>query len=134
MARLTVQDTMAQLDWLTDRISTQVRWFAAAVVALIWGLLLAPPATFRLWPAALLSVGLLAVSVLFVDFLQYAVGFIAVRRQHQRLLDAPSAAAEGYDARDPWYRARADFFWAKQGLAVATFLGLLFALIPPLAR
>jgi hypothetical protein len=30
MASLAVQDTMAQLDWLTDRISTQVRWFAAA--------------------------------------------------------------------------------------------------------
>lgn len=129
---VTVKDTMAQMDWLSDRISTQVRWFAAGVVALVWGLLLTPPTSVRPWHAALISVGLLAVSVLFFDFLQYAAGYLSVRRLHRAILGAPDQRVAGYDPNDPWYRARTGLFWIKQGFAVATFVGLLVALLPGL--
>ena len=131
---VTLKDTMAQLDWLSDRISTQVRWFAAAVIGLVWGLLLTPPSTVHFLPSALTSVGMLAVTILFFDFLQYSCGYIATQRQHRRLLELPGQQAEGYDAQDPWYRARTDFFWVKQGFAVLTFFALLAAFIPGLVQ
>ncbi len=131
---VTIQDTMTQLDWLSDRISTQVRWFAAGVVVLLWGLLVAPPTTVRLSSSALIFVGLLAVSVLFLDFLQYAFGYLSVRHLHEEILRTPDAALPGYDTDDPRYQARTAFFWAKQVFAVATFFGLFAALLPGLLK
>lgn len=134
MTQITVQDTMAELTTLSDRISTQVRWFAGGVVALLWGLLVTPPAGIRVSSAGLIAVGLLAVSVLFADFLQYSCGFMAVRRTHNTLLRVPDHVLSGYDTGDPRYVARTIFFWGKQILAVLTFLGLLAVLLPGLLR
>jgi hypothetical protein len=124
MAPVTLQDTISQLDWLSDRISTQVRWFAAGVVALVWGLLVTPPVSIRLSASALMCVGLLAVSVLFADFLQYAVGFLSVRRLHKEILSSPEKSLPGFDTSDPLYQARTVLFWVKQMLGIATFVSL----------
>ena len=131
---VTTQDTHAQLDWLSDRISTQVRWFAAGVLALVWGLLVTPPASLKLSPRILLVVALLAVSVLFFDFLQYAVGYLSVQRTHREILKAPEHSVSGFDTTDFCYRARRVFFWTKQVMAVLTFAGLIAAILPGLAK
>jgi hypothetical protein len=131
---MTIQDTSTQLDWLSDRISTQVRWFAAGVVALVWGLLVTPPATVKLSPRVLLVVALFAVSVLFFDFLQYAVGYLSVRHLHREILGAPDQSVAGFDTTDPRYRARLFFFWLKQAMAVLTFAGLIAAILPGLTK
>jgi hypothetical protein len=122
------------MDWLSDRISTQVRWFAAGVLALVWGLLVTPPATLKLPPRALLVVALLAISVLFFDFLQYAFGFLSVRRLHREIIGAPDRQVAGFDTTDPCYRARFCFFWIKQAMAILTFTVLLAAVLPGLAK
>jgi hypothetical protein len=127
---LTTQHTMSDLDWLSDRISTQVRWFAAGVVGLVWGLLVTPPAALRLSSSVLLVVALLAISVLFFDFLQYAAGYLAVRRLHREILETPGQAVAGFNTRDLCYCARHFFFWTKQAIAILTFIGLIAALVP----
>jgi hypothetical protein len=129
---VTTQDTTAQLEWLSDRISTQVRWFAVGVLALVWGLLVTPPVTLKLPPQALLVVALLAVSVLFFDFLQYAVGYLSAHRLHREILETPGQSLAGFDRKDPWRRARFFFFWTKQVMAVLTFAGLIATVLPGL--
>jgi hypothetical protein len=131
---VTTQDTGAQMDWLSERISTQVRWFAAGVLALVWGLLVTPPEALKLSPQVLLVVALLAVSVLFFDFLQYAVGYLSVHHLHREILRAPDHSVAGFDTTDLRYRARRLFFWLKQAMAVLTFAGLISAILPGLAK
>jgi hypothetical protein len=126
---VTAQDTMAQLDRLSDRISTHTRWVAGVILALIWGLIVTPPATIKLPFAALVWVGLLSVSALFVDFLQYACGYKATRQLHRIILDAPSQSVAGYNTDDPWYRAREKCFTLKQILIIVTFLALVATLL-----
>ncbi len=98
------------------------------------GLLVTPPASLKLSPSVLLVVALFAVSVLFFDFLQYAVGYLSVRRLHREILGAPDRSVTGFDTTDPRYRARFFFFWLKQAMAVLTFAGLIAAVLPGLVK
>jgi hypothetical protein len=120
---------MAQMDLLSDRISTQIRWFAAGVIALIWGLLTTPPGSIRVPFHPLVVVGLLAVSVLFCDFLQYTAGYLSTRRLHRKLLDSPDQVIDGYDPRDLYRNIRFALFWIKQALAIVTFAVLAITLL-----
>jgi hypothetical protein len=124
MTPLTAKETSAELDWLTDRISTQVRWFAGGVVALVWGVLETPPKSIGLSSTALVLVGLSAVSILFFDFAQYVAAFVAARRSHNKLLETADQTLPGYDPTDLARRARTMFFWVKIVLTVLTFFGL----------
>jgi len=129
MAPMTAKDTMTEMASLSDRISTQVRWFAAGVVALIWGLLTTPPSSIRFPFLPLVVVGLLAVSVLFCDFLQYSAGYLSTWRLHRKIINSPNQTIDGYDARDPYRNTRFAFFWVKQMLAIVTFAVLAITLL-----
>ncbi len=131
---VTLEDTIRDRDWLSDKLSTQARWFAGAVVLLLWGLISAPAPPVRLSATALVFVGLLAITVLFIDFLQYAAGYIATERLAREILRLEDRRIDGYDRREPFYRARRWCFWGKQIAAAVTFVALLVVLVPALVR
>lgn len=131
---VTLDKTMEDMNFNSDKISTQARWFAGGVVILLWGLITTKPPAVPLAPWTVALVGLLAVSVLFVDFCQYAFGYVSTRRLHRAILATDKREVEGYNTRDFAYRARTFCFYAKQVLAVATFIALLYALVPALIR
>jgi hypothetical protein len=132
MDPITEKENRAELDWVTDKISSQVRWFAVGVLAFVWGLLTAREPAVRCWTPALVLCGLLGSTTLFADFLQYVAGYraaLVLRAQLRR-----GERVEGYDPDDVWRRVRHWLFLIKQGLAVATFLALIVAVAPALGR
>lgn len=104
------------LNWVTDRLSTQVRTVALSVLALAWGLLIGDKeadksiAMQRKWH--LLGIGGAAVVAMFFDFMQYVSGYInthALLREMER-----TGATSGSYNTDSWsYRFRMAFFYAK---------------------
>jgi len=126
-ATTSTKETVAELQWLSDRISSQVRAIAIGVLAVAWAVLLSPPKDLPISPAAMLWVALVT---LVADLLQYVLGYINTRRHHQHLLR--ENIEEGYDASVPLYRARIGCFWGKQLLAAGAFVGLVYALLPAL--
>ncbi len=73
------QDIYGELDFLTDLLSSRVRWLAGAVLALSWGLAIADPKVSG--PVAvpshsLLMPMILALAVILCDFLQYIFGYL----------------------------------------------------------
>src|SRR5437016_7123714 len=104
MATTSTKETVVELQWLSDRISSQVRAIALGVLAVAWAVLLSPPKDLSISSAAMLWVALIALLTLVADLLQYVLGYINTRRHHQHLLR--ENIEEGYDASVPLYRAR----------------------------
>jgi len=123
------EEVIQQMDWLSDRLSSQVRSVALGILALTWGLLIgADSIPGAINPSHLLFVGLLAILAMSCDFLQYAAGYRNARRLYMemRTTGAPEA---GYPV-DFYRRCRDYLFAAKQwivGLAAAWLIGLLLA-------
>jgi len=127
----TKKDIIADLDAVTDKLSSQVRTTAVAVLALTWGLLIgdspaAQAISLQLKPSLVLLGGA-SVSVLFLDFLQYFAGYFStmnVLREIER-----TGIDEGqYDYRSLFHRLRRFFFWAKQIALILTVIVLLTVL------
>jgi hypothetical protein len=121
------------LDFLSDRLSTQVRTIGLALLAVSWAVLTTKPAIFQnvspeFWQW-LFRVEALAVLSLTCDYLQYALGYINTDRLRRSLESNKKQPKElDYDYSHPLYRARTAFFWLKQILvaaAVVVFIGLL---------
>jgi len=126
---VTPKETLNELQWLSDRLSNQVRLVATGVLALCWGLIITPPATLGLSARALLVVSLLALATMVLDLLQYVVGYINTLGVHRRALRDADVA---FDRSAPLYRLRMGLFWGKQILAGVAFLALLAVLLPSL--
>jgi putative endonuclease len=84
-----------QLDFLSDRISTQVRTVSLGVLALTWGLLIGESqvakALSQQWKTNLVGIGATAILVMFLDFLQYAAGY----RDNMKLREKMNRAGLG---------------------------------------
>jgi hypothetical protein len=124
------KDTLAELQWLSDRLSAQVRAIALAVLAVAWALIFSQPANLTVSTRSLLWVCVIALLTLIADLLQYVVGYINTRRHHREVLR--TKVDQGYDPDEPLYRARRFLFWAKQVLAGASFIALVWVLLPVL--
>src|SRR6266849_5677865 len=110
-------DVLKELDVVTDKISTQVRTTAIAVLALTWGLLVGDSATakdiaLQLRPE-LVVLGAASVCVLFLDFLQYFAGYFSTRKLLDEMENTNANEGE-YSYGTFYYRLRVFFFWAKQ--------------------
>lgn len=113
------------LDFVTDRLSTQVRQLALGVLAVVWALLVAAKSELRLdWsPVLLLALAGLSILTLLVDFLQYVAAYFASRRA---LDDVESGGTGQYRASWLSWRLRRWCFGAKLVVCVVTvgvFLG-----------
>lgn len=129
---VTTQETLQELQWLSDRISTQVRIIALGILATAWALLVNPPAAIAINPRGLLWAMLFSILIAIADLAQYLAGYLNTRRHHRRLLKDQTET--DFDRRAPLYRLRLQLFWAKQAMTALAFLTLLATIIPPLIR
>ena len=112
----TKKEVIEQMDWLTDRMSNQIRTVGLGVLALTWGLLIggtdAAKAIGNRHHKGLLMVGVLVVISMFLDFLQYRFGYQNVRKLYKSMV--ASGAEEAKYQRDPFRKAREGLFEGKQ--------------------
>jgi hypothetical protein len=124
-----VPEVSEEAQWLSDRLSVQVRWVAVGILAFVWGLIISPPRELVLSQRLILWAGLLAIAALLVDLLQYVVGYIYT----VRLLRTMERGADAsYNRRHPLYRLRHYCFVAKQIIALGAGVMLAIAVLPPL--
>jgi hypothetical protein len=123
------------LDFLSDRLSTQVRTIGLALLAVSWAILTTRPVVFQnvspvFWKW-LFRVEALSVLSLACDYLQYALGYIYTDRL-RKSLESNTKHPKGldYDYSHPLYRARTAFFWLKQMLVAAAVVVFICLLIP----
>ncbi len=126
---LTVKDLVTELQYLSDRLSTQVRTIALAVLALVWLFLAGgkdAPTLTRYPPRwCLLVVAALALMAMMCDHLQYVSGYVSSKRTLDEA-ERKEKAKTDFDYTSWPYRLRVWMFWAKQALtfaAVATLVG-----------
>ncbi|MGA2483969.1 MAG: hypothetical protein ABSF92_12720 [Candidatus Acidiferrales bacterium] len=124
-------EVLKELDVVTDRISTQVRTTAIAVLALTWGLLVGDSPTAKgiavqLKPE-LVVLGAASVCVLFLDFLQYFAGYFSTKKLLEEMENTNAGEGE-YNYASLYYRLRIFFFWAKQVFLIFTVVILLLVL------
>ena len=126
-----LDDIYKELDWLTDRLSTEVRTVALGVLAVAWGLLMSDKgptqevAQQRKWH--LLFIGGGCVLVLFLDYLQYFAGYIntsEVRKSYEK--DPPVQTT--YQSKKVSWFFRRFFFVAKQVALAAVVIWLMIVL------
>ena len=124
-------DVLKELGDITDKISTQVRTTAVAVLALTWGLLVGDSATakdiaVKLRPE-LVVLGAASVFVLFVDFLQYFAGYFSTKKVLDEM-ETKNVSEGEYSYTNFFWRLRIFFFWTKQVCLILLVLILLSVL------
>lgn len=128
----TLKEVIEDLNWLCDRISTQVRTMSIGLLAITWGLLIGKPEITQplpLWlKKNLLAIGILALVVMLSDFLQYFVGFWVVDSLRKSMEAKKQTEAE-YDYGTIPYKLREFFFWAKLVLVVIACIWFLAVII-----
>jgi hypothetical protein len=117
--KTSLSEIIKDLNFLSDRISTQVRSIALGLIALVWALLVGSDTQVLSLGSAsrphLLAIGLLGVLIMFLDYLQYVFGYLNTNKTRKTAEeDADHAAAYNYRSR--LYMTRTFFFWAKQAL------------------
>jgi hypothetical protein len=122
-----------ELNFVSDKLSSQVRTTALGALALSWGLLVGESKTAQAvaddlkWN--LLAVGGLAVLTLFFDFLQYFEGYLNARSAFKNVAKDDKGTEVGqYDDKAWSYRLRKFFFFAKMIVLAIDVGWLLFAL------
>ena len=126
-----LEDIYQELDWLTDRLSTEVRTVALGVLALAWGLLMSDKGPdqavvlSRKWH--LLFIGGSCVFVMFLDYLQYLAGYWNARGV-QRSYERNSAAQVKYQDKKVSFFFRRFLFVAKQIVLALVVVWLMIVL------
>jgi hypothetical protein len=129
----TIQKIIEELQWLSDRISTQVRTLGISLLAITWGLIIAQPQIAGPLPddlkKSLLIVGVLALAAIICDFLQYSVAYLNNKALLDNMEDKKLDEA-AYDYTATTYKLRGFFFWAKQVLLIIACAWFLIIIIP----
>ncbi|MGO9589888.1 MAG: hypothetical protein ACLP3K_07570 [Candidatus Acidiferrales bacterium] len=124
-------DIIAELGFVTDRLSGQVRTTALGALALSWGLLIGESATAQALAAQLkwhlVGVGAAAILVLFCDVLQYVAGYVATLGVYRKMQKAGKNEGS-YDESALPFRLRMVFFYLKMVVLSVTVVWLLVAL------
>jgi hypothetical protein len=128
-----LKEVYDELDFTTDRISTECRTIALSVIALVWLFITggknAPSLTGNADRRFLIWAGVFAMATLLVDYLQYAFGFLATDSVRRRGEKAGHGTAT-FDYTAPFYVLRKLCFWAKQLVMLLALLWLALAIIP----
>ena len=129
----TLKEVNEDLNWLCDRISTQVRTMLIGLLAITWGLLIGKPEISQplpLWlKKNLLAIGILAVFTMLIDFLQYFFGFLVVNGLRKSMEKKKQTEAE-YHYDTITYKLRDICFWFKLILVVIVCIWFLAAIVP----
>jgi len=127
---VTAQQASQEAQWLSDRLSVQVRWVAVGILAFVWGLIISPPKGLDLSPKLLLWAGLLAILALLLDLLQYLFGYLYTMQTLRKI--EKGKTEQSYNRRHPLYRLRDACFVAKQIVVFVAGILLVVAVVPPL--
>jgi hypothetical protein len=120
------KDLLADLDWLTDKISSEVWTLNLGILGTTWTLLITTTNTkYQLQPAEALPILFLCIASLACQMLQYLCGY---RNAKQILneLEAHNHQTFEYDKTDFFYVCRNLFFYAKILVTVAAAVFLLW--------
>jgi hypothetical protein len=144
----TIEKVGNELSFTSDRISNQVRLASVGLLAITWGVLIGEPEALepvtRQYQPLVLSIGLMAMLAVALDFVQYVLGYWychgrlrylerLAKRNTKPLTGTEQPAKAAYASeppfrlRHPLYRARHWVFLAKQvalGAAIVAFLYL----------
>ena len=122
-----------ELQWLSDRISTQVRTVGLGLLAITWGLLISQPQINGPIPDSvkknLLIIGVLALSAIVCDFLQYLFAYLN-NRLMLRKIENEKLDEANYDYGAINYRLRGLFFWLKQILLIVACIWFFVIIVP----
>lgn len=129
----TIEKVFEELQWLSDRISSQVRTISVSLLIITWGLIIGRPnVSSRLtegFKKNLMCVGILALVVLLGDFLQYFFGYINNDCLRKKIERTGQNEAE-YDYNSKTYKIRGFLFWFKQIALLIACFWFLFLMIP----
>lgn len=127
-----INDVIEELQFLSDRISTQVRTIAIGLLAITWAILVGDSSFLRKLSEglgkSLLLIALLCIFVLLLDFLQYVTSYIYVDKVRRSAEDGKTKAQTNEDGSEIEYpesvlrMLRECFFWVKQGFLVLTLV------------
>jgi hypothetical protein len=125
------KDIIADLDFLSDRISTQVRTVSLSIFAVVWLFLVGGKDTPVL-PSQpnknlLLIVGAMCLIALLLDYFQYVAGY-ANSRNVLNAGEAQKSEDFKYDYNSPLRKLRDYLFTGKQVFLVAAFALLSFTI------
>jgi hypothetical protein len=124
-------DILKELDFVTDRLSTQVRSVALGVLAFSWGLIVSDSRVAQdlreLLIKNLVGIGAAAIVVMLFDFLQYLAGYSNTMKAYKEMESLRTDHAE-YDEDNKFFKLRKFFFYAKIVGVTLTVLWLVGAL------
>jgi len=129
----TIKDIVEELQWVSERISSQVRTLGVGLIAITWGLLISQPQIAGPIPDSvkkhLLIVGVLALGAMVCDFFQYICAYRNTKALLSKMEDKGLDKAD-YDYSARTYRLRVFFFKTKQILLVIACIWFLAVIIP----
>jgi hypothetical protein len=122
----TKKDLVDELNWITDKISSQVWTLNLGVLGTTWTLLIATTNTkLQFQPAEAFPILFLCIASLTCEMLQYLSGYANDRRILKNV-EAKNLQTFEYDPKAFLYRLRMFFFYAKILLTVFAALFLLW--------
>ena len=125
------QDILKEKEFLSDRISTQVRTVALGLLGITWGLLIGKSDVAVEIASSigknLMAIGGIAIFTMFLDFLQYFFGYWYTNNLIKEMEKANEKEGN-YRYSDLKYRLRIFMFWSKQISLIAGVLWLFVVL------
>jgi TRAP-type C4-dicarboxylate transport system permease small subunit len=125
-----IKEIAAELQFISDRLSTQIRTVGLGLLAISWTVLVGDSEFLRKLSdrlgRSLLIVSTLCVFVLFIDFLQYVVGYIYAHRTLVKA-EAKDLKVIEYERDNLLFKSRSFLFWSKQLVMVGTLVFFLYA-------
>lgn len=122
-----LKEIIEELQFLSDRISTQVRTIAVSLIALVWAISLdATSSQIGLTVSAkreLVLIGVLALLAMVFDYLQYFLGFVYTNALRNEIESQDKEEGQ-YNYRDWRYRLRNGLFCMKQIVLLAAVVWL----------
>jgi hypothetical protein len=108
-----------------------VRLVAFGLLAIVWALVINPPAGIDINRRGLLWVVCLVILAMLLDLVQYAAGYEMSRRVYEKLEDGEQV---GYPKKGFLYRLRRWSFWVKQVGVLAAGVLFLAVVVPGLLK
>jgi hypothetical protein len=123
------KNIMKDLDFLSDRISTQVRTVALGLLAMSWGLLIGrSDVAIKIagdMKKSLMFIGGIAFLTMFLDFLQYFFGYLYTSSLLKQM-EREKREETRFSYSDCRYVFRTYLFWGKQ---IFLIIGVLWFVI-----
>ncbi len=127
----TIEKIIEEKQFLSDRISTQVRLICCAILGVIWGFFISDVEIIKLivkcYDKFFIFLIFLSIVILAIDYLQYLSGYFNASRLLDKLLNKNLKEGD-YDKDSLGYKMRAICFYLKQILLfgeIALFVSIL---------